>query len=522
MTEPKINFNRIEAVVFDMDGVITQTAKVHARAWKKLFDRYLRWRNEEYNEQNEPFDIEKDYPKYVDGIPRYDGVKNFLSSRGIELDYGVSSDPPGKETICGLGNQKNQFFLDKLKSDGVDVYEDSIEFIQFLHSRNIQTAVVSSSKNCSAVLEAAGIKDLFDAQVDGTDIEKHGLKGKPAPDIFIEACKRLSVQTEKAAVLEDAILGVTAAGKSNFSYVVGVDRIGHPEHLKKKGADIVVSDIRSLFESSSSYPSAKEKEIPSALNEFSQIIRQVKGHTPVVFLDYDGTLTPIVERPEDAVLSDDMRCVISELAKYGTVGIISGRDLQDVRSKVRLEQILFAGSHGFDVHGPGGEKFTLQKGKKFLPELDTAEEKLKQQLASIENCQVERKKFSIAVHFRRVEKKKINQVETVVDRVHSQHKNLRKNKGKKVLELQPDIDWDKGKALLWLMKELGVDLSSTMPFYIGDDVTDEDAFQVLEARGISILVSQRTQKSYAKYILEDPDEVKEFLENLLSFLKGQI
>ncbi|MBS3819053.1 trehalose-phosphatase [bacterium] len=522
MTETKIDFNRIEAVVFDMDGVITQTAKVHARAWKKLFDRYLQWRNDKYKEHNESFDIEKDYSKYVDGIPRYDGVKNFLSSRNIELEYGDPSDPPGKETICGLGNQKNQFFNDKLKTDGVDVYEDSVEFIKFLRSRNIQTAVVSSSKNCSAVLEAAGIKDLFDAQVDGTDISQHGLKGKPAPDIFIEACKRLGVQTEKAAVLEDAILGVTAAGKSNFLYVVGVDRIGHPEHLKNKGADVVVSDIRSLYKNSSSEPSAKGKEIPSALNEFSQIMQGVNGQTPAVFLDYDGTLTPIVEKPEDAVLSDDMRRVISELAKYCTVGIISGRDLQDVRSKVRLEQILFAGSHGFDVHGPQGEKFTLQKGKEFLPELDEAEKKLKQQLASIENSQVERKKFSIAVHFRRVEQKKISQVETAVDRVHSQYKNLKKNKGKKVLELQPNIDWDKGKALLWLMKELGMDLSSTLPFYIGDDVTDEDAFKVLQTRGISILVSQKAQKSYAKYILKNPDEVKEFLENLLSFLKGQI
>ncbi len=520
MSNQKIDFKNIKAAVFDLDGVITQTAKVHAKAWKRLFDDYLQYRNEKYKEDNPPFDIEIEYSKYVDGIPRYDGVKTFLSSRNIELEHGDPSDDPDKETICGLGNRKNKYFLKKLKTEGVDYYEDSINFIKFLKSGNIKTAVISSSRNCTAVLQATGIKDLFDTQVDGTDLSEHNLKGKPAPDIFIEACRRLNIPTKKAIALEDAIQGVTAAAKADFAHVIGVDRVGKAQQLKDNGADIAVTDVTTLYKSLKGQNNTPSDEIPSALQKFNDITASFQDKTPAVFLDYDGTLTPIVERPEDAVISEEMKKVVTQLAELCTVGIISGRDLKDVISKTGIENIVYAGSHGFDVKGLKGSGFSFQKGKEFLPALNNAEKKLKQLLSPIPNCQVERKEFSIAIHYRRVRQDHLGQIENTVDKVNTEFDSLKKNKGKKIFELQPDIDWDKGKALLWLMDKLELKEASTIPFYIGDDVTDEDAFKVLKARGISILVTDKDQNTNAKYKLKNPNQVRHFLEKLVNFLGG--
>ncbi|MGA7878161.1 MAG: trehalose-phosphatase [Desulfoferrobacter sp.] len=262
----------------------------------------------------------------------------------------------------------------------------------------------------------------------------------------------------------------------------------------------------------------KEKvtALPSALDRIGEIKKRTEQKRIAVFLDYDGTLTPIVERPEDAALSNETRQAVRKLAEQCTVAVVSGRDLKDVQQLVGIDDIFFAGSHGFDIAGPRDWRLQNEKGTEFIPDLDQAERELHGRLDKIDGVLVERKKFSIAVHFRQVEENKAAQVEQDVDRVLKEHKRLRKGFGKKVYELQPEIDWHKGKALLWLLEALNLNESDVMPIYIGDDLTDEDAFDVIKDRGIGVFVKgdEGPRRTSAQYTLEDPDEVRRLLQTL--------
>ena len=239
----------IEACLFDLDGVLTQTAKVHAAAWKTMFDEYLRGRAADRGEKFVEFDAVGDYDEYVDGKPRYDGVRSFLASRHIELPQGSPSDPPQAETIDGLGNRKNELVLELIHRDGVQPYEGSVRFVKAARDAGLRRAVVSSSTNCRDVLVAAGILDLFEEIVDGVVAEREHLAGKPAPDTFLAAARNLGEEPAHAAVFEDALAGVQAGRAGNFGFVVGVDRVGQAEALKKHGADVVVKDLAELLES---------------------------------------------------------------------------------------------------------------------------------------------------------------------------------------------------------------------------------------------------------------------------------
>ncbi len=237
---------RFDAVIFDLDGVITRTAKQHARAWKQMFDEFLIRRGGEVGRQFEPFDIAADYRQYVDGKPRYDGVESFLLSRGIELPRGDPRDLPQVETVCGLGNRKNEMFNQVLEREGAEVFEHAIAFVRQLDAAGFGTAIVSSSKNCALILTSVGALDLFDVRVDGTHAEQWGLQGKPAPDIFLAAAKALAVEPQRAVVVEDALAGVEAGRAGGFGLVVGVDRVGQADALREHGADIVVKDLDAL------------------------------------------------------------------------------------------------------------------------------------------------------------------------------------------------------------------------------------------------------------------------------------
>jgi beta-phosphoglucomutase family hydrolase len=239
----------IRACLFDLDGVLTQTAKVHAAAWKEMFDDFLRKRAARTGEAFVPFDPVEDYAKYVDGMPRYDGVRSFLASRGIDLPWGDPGDPPGKETIIGLGNRKNEIVLAMIRQGGVEPYPGSVRYVRAARAAGLRCAVVSSSANCRDVLVAAGIDDLFEERVDGITIEREHLKGKPAPDTFLYAARGLEVEPAQAAVFEDALAGVAAGRAGGFGFVVGVDRVGQAEALRKHGADIVVNDLAELLDS---------------------------------------------------------------------------------------------------------------------------------------------------------------------------------------------------------------------------------------------------------------------------------
>jgi beta-phosphoglucomutase family hydrolase len=238
----------IRACLFDLDGVLTQTAKVHAAAWKEMFDAYLQQRAARTGEAFVPFDPHHDYDKYVDGMPRSDGVRSFLASRGIVLPEGEPDDPPDAETVKGLGNRKNAIVLSMIRERGVEAYEGSVRYVHAAREAGLRCAVVSSSANCKDVLVAAEIDGLFDEVVDGVVAEREHLKGKPAPDTFLFAARALGVSREQAAVFEDALAGVAAGRAGRFGFVVGVDRVGQAEALREHGADIVVRDLAELLE----------------------------------------------------------------------------------------------------------------------------------------------------------------------------------------------------------------------------------------------------------------------------------
>ena len=248
MTEPgrpALFVDRLEAVVFDTDGVLTDTASAHGAAWKRLFDEYLKLRATRLGEPFQPF-TGVDYLRHVDGRARYDGVAGFLASRGITLPWGDPSDPPDRETVCGLGNAKDRYFVTHLRDHGAKAFPTSVAFVRRLRESGLRTAVVSASRNMVAVLESAGMRDLFDAEVDGVEAERLGLAGKPDPALFLQAARRLGVAPARAAVVEDALAGVEAGRRGRFAVVVGVDRGGQAAALAERGADVVVADLGEL------------------------------------------------------------------------------------------------------------------------------------------------------------------------------------------------------------------------------------------------------------------------------------
>ena len=528
-----------KSVIFDLDGVITKTALVHAQAWKQAFDEYLRLREKRDKEPFLEFTHKKDYLPYVDGKPRYQGVKSFLESRGINISFGDPSDSSDKETICGIGNKKNVKFREILKTQGVQTYPSTISFIKQLKGMGVRIGVASSSKNCKYVLEAAGIEDLFETRVDGEVSAQLGLKGKPEGDIFTKATFNLGVDPAESIVVEDASSGVLAGRNGGFGLVIGLAREKNRAELFENGADLVVTDLseldleiiyewflrtpRPLFKDSNfnlDNPAGDLKDThknltisnPHYNRNLETVFSNQKGL--VFFLDYDGTLTPIVERPDLAVISKSMKDMVAKLSKKYKTAIVSGRMREDVQKLVGIEGIFYAGSHGFDIQGPG-VSLVQPKAKEAIPIVSQIIEKLSKEVGFIEGILIEDKKFSVGVHYRLAKEASIPKVKKVVEEIVANNPLLRLMSGKKVFEILPAIDWNKGKAVRWIMQALEVSWSEVSVVYIGDDTTDEDAFRVLRTRGTGILVSQDVKASAADFLLRSPEEVGSLFERIV-------
>ncbi len=501
-----------EAVVLDMDGVITQTAKVHKTAWKKMFNHFLQERSANYNPMND-----NDYVQFIDGMPRYEGVKSFLQSRNIDLPFGNPNDSPGNQTICGLGNRKNEFFVSQVKENGVETYTNAIEKIKYWRSKGLKTAVVTSSKNCKMVLDAAGITQLFDVRVDGNTAQERGLKGKPNPDIFLEAAKELGKSPGLCVLFEDAIAGVQSGSNGNFALVVGVNRGNNRKMLIENGADIIIDNFDELdLFGDEELQHYFDKSVPLILPENAKITQQVKNRKPVLFLDYDGTLTPIVNRPEDAIISEEMKDALRQCADKFTVAAVSGRDMDDLKNRIGLDNLVYAGSHGFRISGPNGLYREHEKSVEILPQLDKIEKKLQKEFSEIDKgIQIDRKRYAIGVHYRNAKQESIPEITQKADEIVANHPEFKKGEGKKILEIKPNVDWHKGKAVLWLLEKLGLDdKTKYIPIYIGDDITDEDAFESVSDFGIGILVGSHGQSTAAKYGLKNVYQVRQFLQKL--------
>ena len=246
--QDRLNPEHHDAVLFDLDGVLTETASLHAAAWLQMFDEFLRRRAEDDGVPFVPFDIDGDYRTYIDGKPRYDGVRSFLMSRNIELADGDPADPPEANTVTGLGNRKNELVNELIEREGVEAFPGAVRLVAWLRKHGVKTAVVSSSANAAMVLRAAGIDDLFDTRVDGAVSTELGLAGKPAPDAFLEAARRLNARPDRTVVVEDAISGVQAGQSGSFGLVVGVGEGAQAQELLDNGADIVVADLGDLLD----------------------------------------------------------------------------------------------------------------------------------------------------------------------------------------------------------------------------------------------------------------------------------
>lgn len=241
---PAVTRDRFDAVLFDLDGVLTSTAAIHARAWKRMFDEYLRDRHP----GQRPFDADADYKRYVDGKPRYEGVRSFLESRGIHLPYGEATDPPGDQTVSALGNRKQVLVQRAIDNGGVEPFESSVRWVERLKREGFRLGVVSSSRNCGPVLRAAKIDHLFETRVDGLTLAELGLAGKPAPDSFLKAAEQLGASPARSVVVEDAISGVEAGRAGGFGLVLGVDREGHADVLLAHGAHAIVTDLGEMLD----------------------------------------------------------------------------------------------------------------------------------------------------------------------------------------------------------------------------------------------------------------------------------
>lgn len=483
------------AVIADMDGVLTDTARLHAEAWKRLFDPLLAASNQP------PFSAE-DYYRHVDGKPRLHGIRDFLAARGISLPPGQPGDGPEQNTQVGLGERKNRLFLELIDELGVKVFEDVKPALARWRRAGLKLALVSASRNARRILESAGLLDQFDVLADGLTAAEWQLPDKAAQIVF--AASGLRVSPNESVLLEDATSGVRAGRSAGIGLAIGIDRSGQGQALREAGADRVAPGLHRVR-----FP-YRHPNLEERLHVFEKLRA---GRSLALFLDYDGTLTPIVDRPEAAILSEDMREQIRGLSRRHRVAIVSGRDRRDVWERVGIEGIYYAGSHGLDIAGPD-RKLVHPEAAAARPAVERAEDRLRRKLTDIPGTLVERKRFSVAAHYRLADAQGEAEVKALVAEILNDEPQLRLKSGKKVLELLPRVEWDKGHAVDWLLSALRLDSAEFLVLYLGDDETDEDAFAALAGRGVGIHVGDAVTDSLADYVLRDTNAVQWFLSRL--------
>lgn len=498
----------IKAVVADMDSVLTRMAGLHERAWQVAFNTFFASCSGDDNRRAELSHDE--YRRYLDGKLRYQGAADLLAARHIDLPKGTVADEPGTRTVSGIGNHKEKVLIELLEREGVAVFADALDALRRWRLSGIKLAAISASCNCRTVLRIVELEKHLDVIVDGEQAREREFNSKQA--MMLEAARQLGVQPADTLVLEDTAAGIRAGRKAGFGLTVGVNRNHHAAELENAGADAVVWSLSALR-----FPRC----LPSALNTVDTILASHAAERAVaIFLDFDGTLAAIVEDPRKVTLDDPISSTLRTLSGLCTLGLISGRDRSDLQKRVGIEGILYAGSHGLDIGGPGYEKI-LPEAEAAVPEIERATQRLSQALESIHGVIIERKRFGVAVHYRQVRSDvDRQQIMRVVDSV-LVDTGLRKRKGKQVVELEPEVNWDKGHALAWLLETAELDAEHVLVVYIGDDETDEDVFASLAGKGVSIVVDDEVSNSLADYRLANPDEVARFLHHLVDHCRAE-
>jgi trehalose-phosphatase len=399
----------------------------------------------------------------------------------------------------------------------VQVVGSTIALIRRLADAGVAVAVYSASRNCAAVLESAGIADLFGVRLDGVVAEELALPSKPDPAMLIETARRLGVRPARAVVVEDSEAGVTAARVGGFGLIIGVNRTGDARvELGARGADAVVGD---LAEVTVRDIDRRMSALPDALSSLDQSVGVLDAHRPALFFDFDGTLSKIVDQPDRATLVDGAAEALRALAARYPVAVLSGRDLADIRARVGIPGLWYAGSHGFEMVAPDGTYHSNETAAQSVDVLRRAADELTGQLADIGGVSVEHKRYAVAVHYRNAAPASAGAVHAAVRNV-AEYRGLKMTAGRKVVELRPNVDWDKGKTLEWILGKV-TDGDPLVPIFIGDDLTDEDAFDSVLHDGIGIVVRHTEdgdRATAARYSLNDPDQVREFLDRLVGRL----
>ena len=501
-----------DAVIFDVEGVVADTAALHTAAWKATLNDFLA-RRAAGGAPPVVF-TDADYHKYLGHRSEAAGVTDFLVTQGISLPMGQPGDH-ADGTVWALVNRTAQLCADML-ADGVRVFESTVEFVHQLQAAGIATAVFASRCDCARILDVAGLSDLFAVRVDGPATRETWVGAPTRTDtlqhILHDAADRLAVSPRRCVVIDDTAAGVTAGRDGGFGLVIGVDRDGDADELSRCGADVVVGDLVALTVRDSHQ---RVSDLPDALESYTDIAPLAETRRPVVLLDFDGTVSDIVADPNAAALLPGAGDTLAALAAHCPVAVVSGRSLADIRQRIGVPGLWYAGSHGFELVSPDGAHHQNAAGLQAVDLLQSAVAALHERLDGIDGVLIEDKRFSVAVHYRNVDDDRVDEVIATV-RIIGQRDGLRVTGGRKVVELRPDVDWDKGRTVNWILAQIdGADLQ--LPIYLGDDLTDEDAFDAIRQKGVGIAVrsvESGDRRTAARFALEDPDAVCRFLTRL--------
>jgi alpha,alpha-trehalase len=492
-TGTTIDRTRFDAVVFTLDAVLVDSDRLLAAVWKQAFDGFLAVRHWQVGKQ--AFDTDLDYGEHVRGHPRDVAAARLLVSRGLTLPRGKPTDGPQAATAWGLAKTVEHVLQARLRTERPSVREPAARLARTLRGCGFQLGVVSPEPDAGLLLRSAGLGQLFHARVDGRDVMRFRLRPWPTAEFWSEVLRRSQVSHRRAAAFVNGPAEAAAATQAGIATVWNVDGMRTPE-----GQDV--------FELFSVVLPATAKGLPSALAHLETIAPT--GTPMALFLDFDGTLTGITGTPREAVLADVVRETLATISARGVpVAIVSGRDLENLQARVNLPTLYYAGSHGFDLAGPDGLRYEHPEALAQLSALDTAEQFLHAQLDGLTGALVERKRFALAAHYRRVAPAEVHRVEKAVEQALAMHSGLRAARGKKVIELLPGVDWHKGRAMEWLRARM---MPDAWTLYIGDDQTDEDALALLGEEGAGIAVQEEPTPTTARYALANPDEVLVFLK----------
>lgn len=495
MTRAVIDPRRLDAVAFALEGVFVGTADLRGEVW----DHFYRERFPDH-----PPLPGHDYVRIVADTSLTDAIADGLARVGVPLPEGAPSGSPTAEAARGITGLLDREFADRIARGGIPVQDAAVDLARRVRGAGLRIAVYCAEPRRTAILDAIG-GDIFGAQT--------MLAVEAQPRTLDEAVRRLGADHARTAVVVGGPSDLAAARRGGFALVIGVARPGDEELLRRAGAHVVVTDVARIGFRSGTRPLSR---IPDALTSRHQSAALLRSRHPAVFLDFDGTIADIVAQPTAATLVEGVASELARLARHCPVGIISGRDLADVRARVGVPGLWYAGSHGFELVGPDGQHYENEEASDAEPDLVRITSTLCERLGTVPGVLVEGKRFAVSVHYRNVDAERVDEVISTVRAAVAEEPRLRLTSGRKIVEIRPDVDWDKGRALVWALGHVGAS-SDVLPIYVGDDLTDEDAFDAIEDSGFGVVVRHTEdgdRRSAARFAVDGPAQVHELLQRI--------